>query len=339
MTSSNPFDSPGKRAVRDLWNTPLLRLLNQEHGFRYRYMGLPGVDLLDVKRWHDMIDEVIAFEVRARPTPDDPEGRRQILALRRNLRLLGVPGHAFFGPMEEVIILRQDYDGKPYDQKKVITLYNLDFCDEIASRISTREQGRQVWRFEAIRQILRDQQQAFQQHGGPKSFIVLLTVRDQIDSQKLREFLSEGLYDDTRAYLESCGGMKALPLQGPVLGTHTWALKAFIHNTLRQYLTNPHISATFFPLVRYIGTPVQTGRGRLQSPMLHCMLLCRFDEQQAPIPSHLPGDYLASVSSVAVSAQGDLGWDPQPGEPPSQGGYPSSSTWLEDLGQCFLQES
>ena len=77
MTLSNPFDSPGKRAVRDLWNTPLLRLLNQEHGFRYRYMGLPGVDLLDVKRWHDMIDEVIAFEVRAGPleTTQKEEGR------------------------------------------------------------------------------------------------------------------------------------------------------------------------------------------------------------------------------------------------------------------------
>ena len=339
MTTRNPFDSPGKRAVRDLWNTPFLRLLNREHGFRYRYMGLPGVDLLDVKRWHDMIDEIIAFEVRARPTRDDPEGRRQILALRRNLRLLGVPGHAFFGPMEEVVVLRQDYDGKRYDQKRVITLYNLDFCDEIASRISTREQGKQVWRFEAIRQILRDQQQSFQQHGDPSVFVVLLTVRDQIDSQKLRGFLSGSLYDDTRAYLESCGGVKSLALQGPVLGTHTWALKAFIHNTLRQYLTNPHISATFFPLVRYLGTPVRTGRGRLQSPMLHCMLLCRFDEQQAPTPSHLPGDYLASVSSVAVTAQGDLGWDPQPGEPPSQPGNPSSAMWLQDLGLSVLDES
>ena len=157
MTSSNPFDSPGKRAVRDLWNTPLLRLLNQEHGFRYRYMGLPGVDLIDVKLWRDMIDEVIAFEVPARPTRNDPQGRRRILALRRNLQLLGIPGHAFFGPMEEVVILRRDYDGNQYAQNRVITLYNLDFCDEISSRISTMEQGEQVWRFEAIRQILRDQ--------------------------------------------------------------------------------------------------------------------------------------------------------------------------------------
>ena len=126
MTTGNPFDSPGKRAVRQLWDTRLLTLLHEAHGFRYRYMGLPGVDLLDVKLWRDMIDEVIAFETRANPTHEDPHGRRNINALRRNLRLLGTPGHAFFGPMEEVVILRQDYDGTRYRQGRVITLYNTN---------------------------------------------------------------------------------------------------------------------------------------------------------------------------------------------------------------------
>ena len=74
MSPRNPFDSPGKRAVRELWNTPLLRELYQNHGFRYRYMGLPGVDLLDVDLWKDMIEEVIAFEVPAKPTEVDPAG-------------------------------------------------------------------------------------------------------------------------------------------------------------------------------------------------------------------------------------------------------------------------
>lgn len=335
MTTLNPFDTPGKGAVRNLWNTPFLKLLNRKCGFRYRYMGLPGVDLIDVKLWRDMIDEVIAFEVPARATRDDPQGRRRILALRRNLHLLGIPSRAFFGPMEEVVILRQDYDGNQYDQNKVITLYNLDFCDEISSPISTREQGRQVWRFEAIRQILRDQRESFAQHGNPGSFLVLLTVRNQIDSQKLRGFLSGNLYEDTLAYLGACGGIQSLPQQGPILGTHTWALKAFIHNSLRQYLVNPHIAATFFPLVRYFGTPVRTRDGPLQSPMLHCMLYCRFDSYQTPSPSYLPTDYLSKVSSVAVTDKGGIGWDPQLGESMTYSGTPSSSAWFQELGLCL----
>ncbi len=297
-------------------------------------MGLPGVDLLDVKLWREMIDEVVAFEVRASRTPDDIEGRRHIVALRRNLQLLGVPGRAFFGPMEEVVILRRDYDGTNYEQKEVVTLYNLDFCDEIASRIETREEGKQVWRFEAIRQILRDQQQVFQKKGSPTVFVLLLTVRDQIGSPKLRKFLSGGLYEDTKAYLESCGGIEELPKEGTLLGSHTWALKAFIYNTLRQYLANPHISATFFPLVRYTGTPVQ--RGRVKSPMLHCMVICRFDERQTPYPSYMPGDYLSGVSSVAVRDGERLAWDPQPGEPTTYAGHPSPSKWLQELELPFL---
>lgn len=337
MTPGNPFDSGAKRAVRELWNTPLLKDLNQSHGFRYRYMGLPGVDLIDVNLWRDMIDEVIAFEIPARPTETDPEGRRNIVALRRNLRLLNVPGRAYFGPMEEVVVLRKDYDGQQYDQKKVITLYNLDFCDEIASRIHTREYGGQVWRFEAIRQIFRDQHDAFREHGGPKYFIALLTVRDQMDAEKLRGFLSENLYDDTHAYLEACGGINSLPSQGSVIGTHSWALKAFIYNSLRQYLSNPNISVTFFPLLKYQGTHVRTKRGSsLRSPMLHCMILCRFNNYQSPLPGYRPPDYLTSVSSVTVTKGGKLVWNPEPGEPPTPEGNPSPLQWLKTSGLSLL---
>ena len=80
-------DSAGKRVVRESWDTPLLRHLHDEYGFRYRYFGLPGVDLLDLQLWNDMIEDVIAFEVDA-PGSDK---RRNIETLRANLRFLGKP--------------------------------------------------------------------------------------------------------------------------------------------------------------------------------------------------------------------------------------------------------
>ncbi len=167
-------DSPGKRAVRELWNTPILKYLYQTYNMRFRYMGLPGVDLLDVKLWKDMIDEVIAFEIRAKPNPDDSLGRRSITELRRNLQLLGIPGYAYFGSMEEVVILRTDYEGLEYKQDKFITLYNLDFCDEIGSKVDTAQAGKQLWRYEAIRQVLLDQQECYKRVGGPGLFLILL---------------------------------------------------------------------------------------------------------------------------------------------------------------------
>ena len=59
-------ESSGKKTVRENWNTPVLRYLHSKYGIRYRYMGLPGTELNDVKLWADMIDEVIAFEVKDR---------------------------------------------------------------------------------------------------------------------------------------------------------------------------------------------------------------------------------------------------------------------------------
>ena len=331
MIARSPFDTIGKSVVRKQWNTPFLKLLNEKYGFRFRYMGLPGVDLLDVKLWRDMIDEVIAFEVPARKTKDDPEGRSGILKLRREMQLLGIPGHAYFGPMEEVVILRKDYDGTRYDQKKVVTLYNLDFCDEIASKISTRNQGEQAWRFESIRQILLDQKQVYQKYREPSRFILLLTIRNQIDAMKIRHLLSGNLFEDTSAYLRSCGGLNSLPNQGPLLGTHTWVLKAFVYNMLCQYFASPHIAATFFPVVRYYGTPVQAKRRQLKSPMLHCMLLCNFDDERTASPAYSPVDYLSAVCSVEVTKRGKLRWVAQPGETHNQLGFPSSAGWFKNL--------
>ena len=330
MIQRNPFDTDAKRAIREQWNTPLLRELHHRHGFRYRYMGLPGVDLLDVKLWKDMIEEVIAFEVPAKITRRNQDRRRNINSLKRNLRLLRIPHSAFYGPMEEVVVLRSDYDGQIYEQNNLVTLYNLDFCDEIASRIETKRHGRPIWRFEALRLIFRDQIQAFQQNGGPTYFIALLTVRNQINSERLRDLLSGNLYGDTQSYLESCGGINSLPLQGPLIGSHFWALKAFIHNMLRQYLTNPNISATFFPLVRYEGSPVRTREGSLlESPMLHCMFLCQFNEMQSPSPEYQPSNYLTSMSSVEATDEGTLKWTPQLGESAPLTDAPSPSAWLE----------
>ncbi len=183
-----PFTTnPGKDAVRRKWDTPLLEYLHDIHGFKYRYMGLPGVDLIDVRLWQHMIEEVIAFE----PPDESPDRRRSILTLRTNMRKFRIPGHAYYGSLEEVVILRIDNDGQRYSQEKLVTLYNLDFCDEIASRIETRELGRRAWRFEAIRQILRDQEACYHQDRTNKYFILMITFRNQITSSKIRSLLRD----------------------------------------------------------------------------------------------------------------------------------------------------
>jgi len=266
-------------------------------------MGFPGSDLVDVRLWADMIEEVIAFEL---PCPDGPDKRTWVKEIRLKLRKLGVPGVVYFGPFEEVVILREDYEGQHYTQEKIITLYNLDFCDEIASKIETREYGTKLWRFEAIRQILHDQQECYKQNSSQSLFIILLTVRNQIGASRIANFLSNNLLSETQSYCLNCNGENPIPSDDtPLIGTHAWTLKAFLYNTLKTYFAQPNICALFFPIVKYEGTPIIRKKEGIsvRSPMLHWMFLCKFGESENPTPTFYPSMFLdQTVSLVADSA-------------------------------------
>lgn len=299
-------DSPGKRVVREQWDTPLLRYLHERYGVRYRYMGFPGTELADVRLWRDMLDEVIAFELRA--PGGDP--RSWVTALRANLRTLGIRSITYFGSFEEVVVLRRDLDGQAYRQGNVITLYNLDFCDEIASQVETRE-GRREWRFEALRTIVQDQSECFRRQGGATHFIILLTLRNQIEAQRIRHFLRRSrLIIDAHQYRRVCERLRRIPARGILLGTHAWSLKAFLYNTLCSYFGAPNISALFFPLVKYIGTRVSA---TLPSPMLHWIIVCRFGAREDAGPSFFPWDFLSGTVSMEATP-GGIRLSPEPGE-------------------------
>lgn len=332
MTTSSFRGSAAKCVVREHWNSSFIRYLHTEYGLRYRYMGFPGTDLADVKLWKDMIDEVIAFEL---PSPD-PNDRLWITQLRTNLKRLAIPGVAYLGSFEEVVILRRDHDGQPYKQDKVITLYNLDFCDEIASKVDTLELGKKQWRFEALRVILQDQKQCYLHSGGPCHFIILLTVRNQIGAARIRNFLRNNLLEETHSYCENCGSINPIPPRGALIGSHAWSLKAFLYNTLRSYFGAPNICALFFPIVKYIGTPVRLDTGDfLESPMLHWMLFCQFGEPERPTPSFYPNHFLSQVTSLSVKESG-VAIDPEPGEIASSSQSLSPVEWFQPFKPIFF---
>ena len=302
---ARPFhDSPAKQTVREHWDTPILRHLHKEYGFRFRYFGLPGVDATDVFLWKDMIDEVVAFEL---PSGGADE-RAHIRALRTSLRRLGKPFSAYYGPFEEVVIQGKDWDGQKYKQDRMITLYNLDFCDQISSKIQTREEGVKLRRFEALRQILHDQAECFHRIQTPNWFVFMLTVRDQMGARKLRQYLSDQLYADTSKFCTKSASILPIPSTGTVAGSHTWAMKAFLHNTVRGYLTNPHVAAMFFPVIKY------KGGSKMTSPMLHWTIFCQFAAQDRAKPGFYPGKFLADVCTLRANPNGTIVPDTQPGE-------------------------
>ncbi len=326
-----PFqNNSSKDNVRLRWNTPVLQYLHKQYGVKYRYMGLPGIDLIDIKLWRDMIDHVVAFE----PLGGGSDGRANVEALRKNMMLAGIPGYAYLGSMEEVIIQRRDFDYQKYSQDKVVTLYNLDFCDEIGSRVSTFAGTEKVLRFEAIKQILRDQKECFQTMGGSSHFILLITVRNQIDALKKERFLKKGLLSESQKFKDKCEAINALPVpaMGPLGGKYSWAIKTFMYDLLCKGFQSPHISSLFFPLYLYQGTPLKSGG---MSPMIHWMILCRFENEEEHSPEFYPDSFL-EISSVGDGRDGLLNWKPQTAETIPIGMPPGSLKWLQTYGQNML---
>jgi len=299
-------DSAGKRTVRENWDTPLLRYLHETYGFRYRYFGLPGEDCHDVRLWRDMIDEVIAFEVPAKkgvPTST-------IVKLRSTLEGLNLPTYnAYYGAFESVVTSRLAFDGTPYKPSGIITLYNLDFCNRLDSKIPT-PRGEELLRFAGIRQILLDQAEQNAEHQRPW-FILMITVRHQMSLTGLSGIVHRpDVGADVASYVASCLAhvpLNADPATGQVKGQHAWAFKAGLFDLLRGYLKGPHIEALFFPLVKYIGKTES-------SPMLHWLLFCQFGRTQQHSPAFHPAGFLTDVCSLRADDQHNLVADCEPCE-------------------------
>jgi hypothetical protein len=291
------FDTQDKKTVREVWNTPILRYLHDNHQIKYRYLGLPGVDLSDIKLWRDMIEEVVAFELPDRGLNE----RESIVQLKRNLELVlvKVPSKVYYGSMEQVIILREDIDGSKYSQTKLITLYNLDFCDEITSKIPTKA-GEKCLRFELIRQLLTDQHECYRINSELNIFIMLLTARNQTSSDFMKSYLfdEDGLDTTTHNFVEEANKVRPIPTENiSLIKEYGWALKAFIYNTIRSYLAAPHLTCLLFPMVKYTGRPVSK---TIASPMMHWMFLCKFEDPQLPRARVYPKNFLLK-SSLAVA--------------------------------------
>lgn len=260
-------DSIGKRIIREKWDTPILNYFKNYWQTLYFYFGMPGKRALDIILWKSLIRRVVAFEV------ENNGDRSDIIELQRQLNLLGINHELYCGYFENVIIQKRDIDNKHYRQDDLVTLYNLDFCDSITSKILTSA-GNKCLRFEALRTIL-DIQHQISQSTSQKKFILFLTIRDQIHTLVLREFLKLELPASIRDFNNSA--RKVIEVKAQKIQRHTLLTKSFVFHALRTYFQGHGVTSYFYPLIRYTGASVS-------SPMLHFVILCSFDSEETAYP-------------------------------------------------------
>ena len=335
MRSSSFTASPAKRIVREIWNTPFLEYIHSKYGVKYRYFGLPGPNIEDVRLWRNMIEEVVAFEL----PPLGIGERSDLVQLRANLMKLKILHVVYCGSFEDVVIRREDMEGQKYEQDKLITLYNLDFCDEISSYVATKELGQKRLRYEAIRVILLDQKTCYLRRNDnqPCYFIILLTVRNQIEAERVIEYMSRDKpLEETYSYFLSCSKKPGIPPSGSLIGTHAWAIKALLYDCLMTDFKGHNIDSLLFPILKYRGRCiVKSGEPPIESPMFHWMLLCKFGSEENPSPRVYPHEFLKKVNSLsAVGSRIGISIEPEEDRNRNQQIHPVR--WFQQYESAFV---
>jgi len=300
-------DHPRKRVVRSQYDTPLLKGISQRFAIKYVYLGLPGPQMQDIAEWSGLIRRIIAFERPSRP----PRGAREDFAeLQFNLVVSGLPFDVYYGDMETVVIWGRDIEDRPFVQEEMITLYNLDFCDNISSKIEVpplfegdggNTIGKECMRFEALRRLLRLQADLYSK-GGDSRFIVLITVREGLDGAAIREWRKADNPQEVRQWLNKALGNKKIP-NGAVFVSPD-VLKPFVFTCFRSYCAGLNIASHFLPMVRYHGL---SGKG---TPMAHFAVLCRLSHPRSALPGNLQTvNHFLALSTMRA---GNDGLAPEP---------------------------
>ncbi len=275
-------DHRRKQVVRSQYDRPLLQRISEGLGTQYVYLGLPGPEMHDVNEWKDLIAKVIAFERPARYGPQ----RRNYEKLQISLQKSGLLFQCYYGDIERVVVWGHDDDNEEFVQEELISLYNLDFCDHISSRIlvppSEQHDGtgggrRECMRFHALRKLLKLQADLYTNGADPR-FIVLLTVHEGIHGDAAQACRDGGSNPkEVSKWLHRVLGTGDIG-NGVVAGPDL--LKPFVFRCFRGYCEGLHIATHFLPMVRYQGASEET-----PVPMAHFAVLCRFGHPRDPLPS------------------------------------------------------
>lgn len=252
----NSFDSPAKRHIRSAWGKPLLKFLYETLNSKLIYLGLPSENPEDIYEWVDYLDEVYAFQCREYPNPsEENQSRAKVVLLESKLRELETQNKlsysvVFDGYIEEVVLNGFDNNPQPttFGHENTITVYNLDFCNQISTPIKYKKDGviQTAYKFDAVKELLRYQSQI---HQLPKKFVLFLTINAQYSDEHVTQLVQS----DFRDYYNDVSRLGGIE-------TRSRVLKAYVFKVMRDAFGHYGFIPEFLPVIRYKG--VNTGNNK-----------------------------------------------------------------------------
>lgn len=247
------YQSPAKVLIRKEWSKRIIEFIKRKLEKNVIYLGLPSPNAEDIMEWIDYIDEVIAFQCREYPFPSSPDqSREEVIRLEQKLNELErqkkIETYTVYdGYIEEVLLRGRDNSNIDFFQNDAITVYNLDFCNQITSPISfTDKKGKSktAYKFDAVKELMTHQRKVNTQS---KKFIMFLTMHCGYDGKELQNFVTD--YGDKyiSTYLTQVREIPNVPMRKARF------LKSYVLDSLKDYFRTEGFIPEFLPVLFYEG--------------------------------------------------------------------------------------
>lgn len=247
---SDFIDHSSKRIIRNMWCKPLIKFINDKLSYKLIYMGLPSPDATDILDWIDYLEYIIAFQCRNYPYPSSLDQSKKLVEkleekLRELERIKKIKSFSLYdGYIEEVVLMGRDTIGRDFSQKEFITLYNLDFCNNINSPVQVLDEDGNlhlVYKSEVIEKLIKLQNEI--KTTKPKKFIMFLTVHVGFYNGE-EVFFKRKKMEEIESYHS-----KIKKIIGPE--KTLLLLRAYIFALLKKYFISFGFVPEFLPVINY----------------------------------------------------------------------------------------
>lgn len=239
-----------KPVIRSQWCLPQIELLFQRLRKKLIYIGLPGIEALDVLAWIDYLDKVIAFQCSEYKEGSSTK-QIDVIQLDNLLEKLEredklTSSIVYQGFMEDIVMGGLSERGQTYSQNEFLKVYNLDFCNNISTPREIRnEKGKLVYHYklQVIERLLQYQQKTANEDKGSK-FIMYLTVNSDIfngDVSKIKETTFTGYFKQLNKINKA--EVKAIRL-----------MKAYCFHEIATLFEQYGFNVEFLPPIFYMGS-------------------------------------------------------------------------------------
>jgi hypothetical protein len=260
------YNTEHKVFIRERWNKPLIKFLSKKTGDKLVYMGLPSSSAEDLRQWIEFIKVVIAFQCRVYgKQSNQSQNRVEIEKLTELLRQLErerkIENYIVYdGYIEEIVV--RGYDNSPrqiaFEQGQLVTLYNLDFCNDIASPLEFTDHNgdvKKAFKFNAIQKLLQIQESLSRVSD---KFIFLLTVHCSYNGGELQNFVNNPPDDLVDSYFQKYRNLNGHEKNARIV-------RLFVCYQIQKYFPAYNFSHKILPVIKYNGIN--------NTPLLHFVVI------------------------------------------------------------------